>query len=116
VKSNAPTRAVSDPAEAAIASVLRAEREARDAIEHTQLEAQHIAEQSRSSARALAERTERRIRSIVGAFEQQLSRQLADIDAEAARMTTPHVLGEAELAALHHAVRKLARQLIGAAP
>jgi hypothetical protein len=115
VKANAPTRAGSDPAEFAIAKVLRAEREAREAIEHAQLEAQRIAEQSRADARALAERTERRIRSIAGAFEQQLSRELAEIDAEAAGMTRPHVLGESELARLHEAVRKLALQLVGAA-
>ena len=45
MNSNAPTRATSDPAEAAIARVLLAEREARESIEHARLEVEPIAEE-----------------------------------------------------------------------
>jgi hypothetical protein len=116
VKSNAPKNPVGDPTEAAIAKVLRAEREARQSIASAQLDAQAIAEQARASARALAERTERRIRSVVGAFENELSDRLADIDADAARIATPHVLSDSELGALGLAVTALARELTGARP
>lgn len=116
MKPNAPTRPTSDPAEAAIAHVLQAERDARESIEHARREAGHIAESARASARAVSERTERRIRTVVGAFEQDLARRLAVIDSEAARMATPHVLGDAELRELDAAVQALAAGLTGAAP
>ncbi len=116
MKSNAPRSPVGDPTEAAIAKVLRAEREARESIANAQLDAQGIAEQARASARALAERTERRIRAVVGAFDSELSDRLAEIVADAARMATPHVLSDSELGALGRAVTALARELTGAPP
>lgn len=114
VKLTAPGRAVDDPAKDAIATVLRAEREAHQAIERTQLEAIQIAESARSRARSVAERTERRIRAVVAAFERELAERLAEIDAEDALIAKPHELSAAELAALHRAVGALARELIGA--
>jgi hypothetical protein len=84
VKSNAPTRPTNDPAEAAIARVLLAEREARESIEHAHRQA-------------------------------ELTRRLTVIDGEAARMATPHALGEAELHALDGAVNALAFELTGGA-
>lgn len=116
MKSNAPPRPTSDPAEAAIARVLQAERDARESIEHAHRQAEQIAESARASARAVAERTERRIRAVVGSFEQELARRLAVIDGEAARMATPHVPGDAELRALDSAVHALAAELTGVAP
>jgi hypothetical protein len=116
VKSNAPTRPTSDPAEAEIARVLQAERDARESIEHAHRDAESIAENARAGARAVAERTERRIRGVVGAFEQNLARRLAVIDGQAVRMATPHVLGDAELRALDGAVHRLAVGLAGGAP
>jgi vacuolar-type H+-ATPase subunit H len=116
VKSNAPTRPTSDPAEAAIRLVLLAEREAGESIERARREAESIAEASRAQARALAERTERRVRAVVGAFEQDLARRLAAVTAEAERMATPHVLTEAELQTLDGAVRALALRLTGGSP
>jgi vacuolar-type H+-ATPase subunit H len=115
VKSNAPTRPTSDPAEAAIARVLQAERDARDLIEQARRQAGHIAESARAEARALAERTEQRIRSVVGAFDEELARRLAVIDGEAAHMAAPHVLADAELRALDRAVHLLAVELTGGA-
>lgn len=115
-KLNAPARPVNDPAEAAIATVLLAEREAREAIERSKVEASQLAELARAGARAVAERTERRIRAVVGAFERELAQRLAEIDAEAALLRTPHELSADERAALDRAVGALARELTGAGP
>jgi cell division septum initiation protein DivIVA len=115
-KLNAPGSALIDPAEDAMAKVLRAEREARDAVERSKVEAGQLAEASRSSARAVAERTERRIRAAVNAFERELAQRLGEIDAEAALIAAPHALGADELAALGRAVRAIARELAGVRP
>jgi len=97
-------------------TVLRTEREAREAIERTGVEAGQIAEAARSSARALADRTERRIRSVVAAFERELVQRMAEIEAEAAAIAQPHQLSAEELSALERAVRALAQELTGARP
>jgi vacuolar-type H+-ATPase subunit H len=115
-KPKAPDYHVDDPAEQAIATVLRAEREAHQAVERAQVEADRLAEDARSSARSVADRTERRVRAVVGAFERELASRLAEVDAEAARITTPSEPGAAELGALDLAVSALARELIGARP
>ncbi len=114
--SNAAEDRVDDPAEGAIAAVLRAEREARQAVQRVQVEAVEIAESARASARSVADRTERRVRAVVGAFERELACRLAEIDAEAARVATPHELTAVELHALDDAVSALARELAGARP
>lgn len=116
MKPNAPQRAAADPAAAAIASVLRAEREARQSIESARREAQSIAEQARASARALAERTERRIRAVVDAFERELAVRLTEIDAQAARVAAPHEPSAGALDALGRAVSALAKELTGVPP
>jgi hypothetical protein len=114
--SNATERRVDDPAEEAIATVLRAERDARGAVARSQVEAAGIAESARAAARGTADRTERRIRAVVGAFERELAGRLAEIDAEAARVALPHALTAAERHALDRTVSALARELIGAQP
>ena len=101
-------------AEAAIARVLGAERDAREATVRAQHEVQQIAEDARSAARSVAERTERRIRAVTGAFEREGAVRLAEIDAEAARLDSAQPLSPPELAALRRAVGSLARELIGA--
>ena len=53
---------------------------------------------------------------MVEAFEKGLAARLAEIDAEATRMATPHVLSDAELDALDCAVRALATEITGAPP
>jgi vacuolar-type H+-ATPase subunit H len=115
-KLNAPGTPLNDSAEDAMATVLRAEREARETIERSKVEASQLAEASRSGARSLAERTERRIRAAVSAFERELAQRLGEIDAEAALIAAPHALSAGELSALDHAVRTLARELTGARP
>ena len=103
-------------AEAAIARVLGAERQARDAVERAMLETHAIAEVARAEARALTERTERRIRAVVSAFERELAARVAAIDADAERLDNPQPLTPDELAALGQAVASLARELTGAPP
>ena len=111
----ADEKAFNDVAEAAIARVLGAEREARAAIERARLEVDRIAEDARLADRALAERTERRIRAVVAAFERELAERLAAFDTAAVTLMAPHALSTEELADLQHAVRVLAREFIGAA-
>jgi len=103
-------------AEAAIARVLGAEREAREAVERALLEVHRIAETARAESRSLAERTERRIRIVVGAFERELASRVAEIDADAERLDSPQPLTPDELTALRRTVGRLARELIGAPP
>lgn len=114
-KLNAPERPAGNAAELAIAAVLRAERDAHEAIERAQVEATHIAERARADARAVAERTERRIRAVVGAFERELADRLAEIDVESASIARPHELTADEIAALDRAVQAIARELTGGA-
>lgn len=112
---NAPPGSTDDSADRAIAAVLQAETEAREAIARSQAESAHIAETARARARALAERTEQRIRAVVAAFERERAARLAQIDAEAAAITRPQLPTADELAALDRAVSALARELTGGA-
>lgn len=105
-----------DAAEAAIAQVLGAEREARAAVEQARLEVQHIAENARSAARGVAQRTERRIRAAVAAFERDLAARLADIEAQAVGLDAAQPLRPEEAAALQAAVQALAREWVEGAP
>ena len=88
VQSNGDACALNDAAQAAIAEVLGAERDAREAIGHARLEVHSIDEAARAAARAVADRTERRVRAVVDAFERRLSQQLAAIDAAGRRNWT----------------------------
>jgi hypothetical protein len=103
-------------ADAAIARVLDAEREARRSIEQARAETDEIAERARRGARATAERAERRIRCVTQAFERDLAERLAAIDAEGAALDQSPPLGADERAALQDAVNALACQLAGVAP
>jgi len=105
-----------DAAEAAMARVLVAEREAREAIEQARLQVDGIVERARLDARALDERTARRIRAVVDAFERALAERLAGIEAAAEQATRPQPFSEDETAALQRAVRALAAELVTAPP
>jgi transcription initiation factor TFIIIB Brf1 subunit/transcription initiation factor TFIIB len=110
---------VDDPdraADAAIARVLGAEREARDAVERARLDVSRIAEEARADARAVAGRTERRIRTVAQAYGRELARRLAAIDAQGAALAAPDPLTERELETLRQAVAALARELAGGQP
>ncbi len=108
-----------DVAEAAIAQVLGAERSARKSVEQARAEVQRIAENARSAARTVAERTERRMREVVGGFERELAADLTKIDSQAAALggvgAAPPLTPD-DCARVQHAVRALARELIGAPP
>ena len=108
--------ALNDAVQAAIAEVLAAERDARAAIGRARLEVNAIDENARAVARRVAERTERRARAVVDAFERELSRRLAALDAEASQLDLAQPLMGEETAALQRALRTLARNLIGAQP
>lgn len=103
-------------ADAAMARVLGAEREARGLIELARAETAEIAERSRHCARAMAERVERRIRCVTQAFERDLAVRLAEIEAQGAALDQAPPLAADERAALQAAVTVLARQLAGVAP
>ncbi|HSW27131.1 MAG TPA: hypothetical protein VLJ62_30530 [Burkholderiaceae bacterium] len=115
-ESDADACALNDAVQAAIAEVLAAERDARDAIGGARREVNQIDEAARAAARAVAERTERRVRAVVHAFEHQLACQLAAIDAQASSLDVAQPLADEETAALQRAVRAFARKLIGAQP
>jgi len=101
-------------AEAAMARVLAAERDARDSVGQAQADVHRIAESTRSAARRLGERTEQRMRHVVAAFERELAARLADIEAETARLEIPQPIGAEDREAVQRAVADLARQLVGA--
>ena len=114
MKPIADEKAFNDAAEAAIARVLAAEREAREAVEQARLEVDRIAEGARLADRAVVERTERRIRAVVGAFERDLAERVAKIEAAAAQFASPQPISSDELVSLQRAVRLLAGELVGA--
>ena len=103
-------------AEAAIARVLAAERDARASIAQAQADVPRIAEAAREAARSLSGRTERRIRCAVAGFERELALRLANIDAQTRDLDVPQPIVDDDRAALQRAVTELARQLIGAPP
>ena len=112
----ADEKSFNDATEAAIARVLAAEREAREAVEQARLEVGRVAESARLADRAVAERTERRVRAVVSAFERELAERLAEIEAAAAQVASPQPLLPDEMAALQRTVRILARELIETPP
>ena len=116
MKPIADEEAFNDAAGAAIARVLAAEREGREAVEQARLEVGRIAENARLADRAVAERTERRIRAVAGAFERELAERLAEIEAAAAQIANPQPVSPAEMASLQRAIRSLAGELIEAPP
>jgi len=116
VRPIADEKSFNDATEAAIARVLAAEREAREAVEQARLEVGRVAESARLADRAVAERTERRIRAVVGAFERELAERLAELEAAAVQVAHPQPLSPDEMASLQRAVRALAGELIKAPP
>jgi hypothetical protein len=116
LEADAQACALNDTVQAAIAEVLAAEREAREAIGQARLEVNAIDESARAAARRVAERTERRARAVADAFARELSAQLAAFDAQATQLDIARPLTGEETAALQRAVCALARNLIGTRP
>ena len=110
----ADPRERNDPAEAAIARVLGAEREARTSIERAKADVYRIGENARTDVRSLGERTEHRVRRVVDAFERELADRVAELDAEAAKLEDPEPISADERDRLQRAVAMLAQQIIGA--
>lgn len=101
--------------EAAIASVLASERDARDAIARAREQAADVAEDARAAARMLGERTDARILAVRAAFGRRLSQRVDRIRSEAAALDMPRDLSDDDLARLEWAVAQLAAELTGAA-
>lgn len=110
---NADRPAPDAAVEAAIARVLDAEHQARDAVGDADGAAAALIEMARASARALAERTEHRIRSVRAAFEAQTSETVAMLGAAADAAGAEHDLTAVDLARLDIAVTALAAFLTG---
>jgi hypothetical protein len=101
----------------AIELVLRAERDAREAVAAAQAEVTHIAELARAQARAVAQRSERRLLRVAACFAQDLAARLAQFEAEAAALASAAQAGvraDAPLPALDAAVLALAHELLDA--
>lgn len=95
-----------DEAGAAIASVLRAEREASAAIGRCREEARDIASKAEAKARVIAERADRRLSRLKERLRSALAGTLAALDAEGEAAPV-----EAAPERLDRAVAKLAREL-----
>lgn len=96
------------PVETAMARVLDAERQARDALDAAQAEAGHIAEAARATQRRLAERTRERTARVHEAFAAAVQAELARIDALAQALPAHDDPDADDLARLERALATLA--------
>jgi hypothetical protein len=103
-------------ADAAIARVIDAEREAHQSIVDAEAEAVAMIERARVAIRALDERTERRVRAVRAAFERRTGAAVAALDREGELVSAGQPLTEADLALVQSAVDALARTLTEGAP
>lgn len=104
-----PPESEREEAEAAIASVLRAEREAGAAIGRCREEARDIAARAEANARAASERADRRLSRLKGRIRGALAGTLAALDAEGGGESAP--VDAVPPGRLDRAVAKLAREL-----
>jgi len=109
-----PTAATS-VVEAAIARVLAAERDGREAVDLARRDADALEERARASARALADRTARRIRRIRSAYEARVAAEVAAIDAQAAAHDATEGLSAEDTGRLEAVLARLAAELTGEA-
>ena len=109
VESTASTTVV----EAAIARVLAAERDGRDAADQARRDADALEERARAAARALADRTARRIARIRSAYEARVAAEVAAIDAQAAAHDAVEALSAEDTERLDAALSRLAAELAG---
>lgn len=106
-------RKVDGGVEEAVVRVLRAEREAREAIDASRAEAQRIAEQARAAARRCAERARERAARGQAAMARRLQEGLSAIDAEARALPEHSEPDARDRARLESAVQTLAAALTG---
>jgi hypothetical protein len=116
VASMADPRIFDRAADAAIARVLAAERDARASVRAAQAQVEAMAEAARADSRALAERTERRVRGVASAFERDTALRLAQIESQVADLQHAPPPDAADRAALRRAVAALARSMIAGPP
>ena len=102
--------------ETAIARVLAAEREAREAITACEQEAEALRAAARDRAKRIAERAATRLAAIRTGMADKLARRLAAIDAEAVAPDPDAARDAAARARLDAAVERLADELTGAHP
>lgn len=109
------TRPTVDAADvdAAIASVLRAERDARDSAQRCAAEAEAVVEQARERARQIARRAAHRSVRIQRWYAAMLRRQLDHIEQQQA-VIRQHSTAAADSTARQQAIETLAAQLTGA--
>jgi hypothetical protein len=101
-------------AEAAIARVLQAEREAEGAIARCRADCAAEVAQARKRAGEIAARAERRIAALTRSIAAAIERRILDLDA-AVPVQTESGDERDESAALRRAAEALARELTGAA-
>lgn len=102
--------------ETAIAQVLLAEREAREAIDAAREQAARIAEASRAELRAAGERTQSRIARLRAACVRRADAEVAALRVQADRLARPLQPHEVDAARVEAAVTRLAARLTGGAP
>lgn len=102
--------------EAAMARVLAAERDARQALEQSTREAAHAIEQAHAASRAISARAARRIATVRAAMERRMAARLAEIDVLEVTANAAGGLEAGEREHLARAVELLAAELSGGAP
>jgi F0F1-type ATP synthase membrane subunit b/b' len=104
------------PAEAALAQVLQAEREAREAVAECRRRAETIVDAGRARARRIQARSEERIAALHVRADRTVGRTVAALAAEAQSLATPLVLDDGQRARLDRAIANLAAEVTGGAP
>ena len=97
--------------EAAMAQVLAAEREARDALERSRREAARMLHEARASSKAIAANAARRIGAVRAAMERRLAESLASVESQQRAALAAGGLEAAERERLAQAVERLAAEL-----
>lgn len=101
--------------DAAIAQVLQAERDAREAVRQCARDADAQLERAQARARAVARRAAERTARVQGWAERELARRLAALEAQHAGLPTS-LAGADTAQRLQDAVARLAAELTGGAP
>jgi hypothetical protein len=103
--------ATTETADAAIARVLTAERDARAAVAECALQAERELQAGRERARLITARGADRVASVQRSIERQLTAALARIGAERAALAQPHADAQLDASRLAAAVDTLADEL-----
>jgi len=105
----------SEGVEQAINRVLRAETEARGAVEECKREAHRLMDEGRAQAHRILERADLRISAMHSAYNLAASRKIAQFEAEARALAETSAIPEpARLQRIAAAAKRLAGELTGA--